>query len=48
VWYPFDPPNLIPTLKQVGPPPVTLKSIWIYASGHTYQSQVAEVQLLGE
>ncbi len=48
VWYPYDSPNLIPILSELGPAPVTLKSIQIYASGHTYQSQVAEIELSGQ
>jgi len=47
-WYIYDSPNLIPLLGQIGAPPVTLKTIWIYASGHTYQSQIAEVELSGQ
>jgi hypothetical protein len=48
VWYSYESDNLIPILTRVGSPPVSLKSISIYASGHIYQSQVAEVQLLGQ
>jgi hypothetical protein len=48
VWLPYESDNLIPTLTQVASPPVYLKSISIYASGHKYQSQVSEVALLGE
>jgi len=47
-WYPFESPNLIPVLNIVGPAPVVLKSVSIYASGHTYQSQVAEIELTGQ
>lgn len=47
-WYPFESENLVPILKQAGPAPVLLKSISIYASGHRYHSQVAEVELLGQ
>jgi len=48
VWYSFDSPNLVPALSEQGPVPVTLKSVQIYASGHTYQSQVAEIELSGQ
>jgi hypothetical protein len=48
VWYSFESDNLIPILTKVGAPPVSLKSISIYASGHTYQSQVDEVELVGQ
>jgi len=47
-WHPFESDNLIPVLNKVGPVPVLLKSISIYASGHNYHSQVAEVELLGQ
>jgi len=48
VWYPYDSPNLIPLFSESGPAPVTLKSVSIYASGHTYQSQIAEIELSGQ
>jgi hypothetical protein len=48
VWYSYESDNLIPILTEVGSPPVFLKSISVYASGHIYQSQVAEIQLLGQ
>lgn len=48
VWYPFESPNLIPLLRQASPAPAILKSISIYASGHTYQSQVSEIELSGQ
>jgi hypothetical protein len=48
IWYTYESENLIPILARVGAPPVLIKSISIYASGHTYQSQVAEVELLGQ
>jgi hypothetical protein len=48
VWYPFESPNLVPLLRQGGPAPAVLKSISIYASGHTYQSQVSEIELSGQ
>jgi hypothetical protein len=48
IWYPYESPNLISEFAKVGPAPVLLRSIYIYASGHTYQSQVAEVELNGQ
>ncbi len=48
VWYSFESDNLIPILTKVGASPVSLKSISIYASGHIYQSQVDEVELVGQ
>lgn len=47
-WYSYDSPNLIPLLSQDGQGPTMINSITIYASGHTYKSQVAEVELIGE
>lgn len=46
VWYPYESPNLIATLDQAGTRPAVLRRIRIYASGHNYQSMVAEVGLL--
>ena len=48
VWNQWESENFIPILGKVGAAPVLLKSISIYASGHKYQSQVSEVELLGE
>jgi len=47
VWYPYDSDNLIALLSQDGQAPVLIKSITIYASGHTYRSAIAEVELIG-
>ena len=47
-WYPFESDNLIPILNKIGSAPVFLRSISIYASGHTYESQVAEIELTGQ
>ena len=43
VAYTFDSENLMETLK-----PQQITAIWFYASGHSYRSSVAEVELLGE
>jgi len=48
IWYAYLSPNLIPQLSQDGRPPRALQSITIYASGHTYQAAVAEVELIGQ
>ena len=48
VWDQWESENFIPILGKVGAAPVLLKSISIYASGHKYQSQISEVELLGE
>lgn len=47
-WYPYLSPNLIPQLSQDGQAPTLIKSINIYASGHTYHSAITEVELIGE
>ncbi len=47
-WYSYDSENLIPTLSQDGQGPTLIKSITIYASGHSYQSAIAEVELIGQ
>ncbi len=45
-WYVYNSPNLIPLLSQAGPPAVRLRSITLYASGHTFQSTVSQVELI--
>jgi hypothetical protein len=47
-WYPYLSPNLIPQLSQDGQAPTLIKSINIYASGHTYHSIITEVELIGQ
>jgi hypothetical protein len=47
-WYSYDSPNLIPLMSQDGETPILIQSITVYASGHTYQSTVAEVELIGQ
>jgi hypothetical protein len=47
-WYAYLSPNLILQLSQGGQPPRLIKSIAIYASGHTYRATVAEVELIGQ
>lgn len=47
-WYAYLSSNLIPQLSQGGHPPQLIKAITIYASGHTYQAAVAEVELSGQ
>jgi hypothetical protein len=48
VWFSFDSDNLISIFKEIGGEPVRLRSISIYASGHTYRAQVAEIELAGQ
>lgn len=47
-WYAYDSPNLVPLLSQAGPPPLRILSLTLYASGHTYRSEVARVELLAQ
>jgi hypothetical protein len=47
-WYSYDSPNLIPLMSQDDRAPTLIKSITVYASGHTYQSTVDEVELIGQ
>jgi len=47
-WYSYDSDNLIPLLSQDGKEPTLIKTVTVYASGHTYQSTVAEVELIGQ
>ena len=47
-WYPYLSPNLIPLLSQDGRAPTMIRAITIYASGHTYHSMVAGVELTGQ
>lgn len=48
VWHFYDSPELIETLSQTGFAPVQLDAITIYASGHNFESYVAEVVLFAE
>lgn len=49
IWYPYLSPNLIPLLSsQDGRAPTTITAVTIYASGHTYKSMVAEVELIAQ
>ncbi len=47
-WYAHLSSNLIPELSQNGQGPRLIKSIAIYASGHTYRAAVAEIELIGQ
>ncbi len=46
-WKTFDSENLLDKFTAAGKPAVSIKSITIYASGHSFESFVADVQLLG-
>ncbi|MER2598190.1 MAG: FecR domain-containing protein [Caldilineales bacterium] len=46
-WYPFESGNLLERLKTEGLPPMaTLNYLKLYASGHNYESLVAEISLV--
>ena len=42
----YDSPNLIELLTQNGNPPASVNSISVYASGHSYDVQVSEIEVL--
>jgi hypothetical protein len=42
----YDSPNLMEILAQNGNPPASVTSISVYASGHSYDVQVSEIELL--
>jgi hypothetical protein len=44
----YDSPNLIELLSLAGNKPSRITSIYIYASGHSYNVQISEVELLVE
>jgi hypothetical protein len=44
----YDSPNLMELLAQDGQPPTSIVEIAAYASGHTYDVQVSEIELLVE
>lgn len=45
VWWPYESPNLIALWDSQGTRPAVLHKIRLYASGHNYQSMVAQVGL---
>ncbi len=45
VWWPYESPNLVALWEGQGTRPAVLHKIRIYASGHNYQSMVAQVGL---
>lgn len=48
VWFIYESPDLLQTIRNVGFQPVTLNTITIYASGHRFESYVAEIALLAQ
>lgn len=48
IWFSYESGNLLERLSSEGlPPPATLNYLRIYASGHNFESLVAEVRLIG-
>ena len=47
-WHAYDSPNLLELFKTGGRPPVSINTISLYASGHSFESYVAAVELLAE
>ena len=42
----YDSPNLMEILTRDGAPPVSIVEVAAYASGHTYNVQISEIELL--
>lgn len=47
-WYAYLSPNLMPMLSQDGQAPTSIETITVYASGHTYQSAITEIELIAQ
>lgn len=47
-WHGYDSPNLLELFRTGGRPPVSINTISLYASGHSFESYVAAVELLAE
>jgi hypothetical protein len=45
-WTFYESDNLLEVFRAAGYPPVTIRSVTFYASGHTFDSRVRDVQLL--
>ena len=48
VWFIYESPELLALIRQAGYQPARLNAITIYASGHRFESYVAEVALLAQ
>ncbi|MBN1875245.1 MAG: hypothetical protein JXA33_13540 [Anaerolineae bacterium] len=46
VWYDYESSDLLPLLREKGITPVAIRSVKIYASGHTYSSAIDEIAIL--
>lgn len=46
IWYVYESPDLLPLLQEQGINPVAIESIYIYASGHTYDSAIDQIAIL--
>jgi hypothetical protein len=44
-WYTYESPNLLTLLEET--PPVSIVSIWFYASGHQWDVRIGEIALIG-
>lgn len=47
-WTTFDSDNLLEIFETAGQPAATIKSITLYGSGHIFDSEVTEVELLAQ
>jgi hypothetical protein len=47
-WQSYESPNLLEVFTESGNPAATIRSVTLYASGHTFTSFVTDVQLLVE
>jgi hypothetical protein len=46
-WAAIETENLVDLLREAGTPPAQIQSITLYASGHAFDSEITNVQLLG-
>jgi hypothetical protein len=46
-WVTIESENLVDLLRQAGNPPAQIQAITLYASGHAFDSEITNVQLLG-
>lgn len=46
IWYNYESPDLLPSLKALDIEPATIHRVDIYASGHTYGAAIDEIAIL--
>ncbi len=46
-WQSIETENLMALFRELGYPAANIQSIYIYAEGHSFDSEISEVQLLG-